>query len=53
MAKRANKKGKGYFRCGECGLWYNDAATAGKCEEWCRAHKSCNIEITEHSVIIR
>ena len=34
----------------ECDLLYLDASWAGKCEEWCRKHKSCNLEITNHAI---
>lgn len=38
------------YRCAECGFHYRDKATAEKCGRWCRAHRSCNIEITKEAV---
>ncbi len=36
------------YSCKECGLRYRDKTWAYKCEEWCKEHKSCNLEITSH-----
>ncbi|NWF94633.1 MAG: hypothetical protein HXY34_00650 [Candidatus Thorarchaeota archaeon] len=38
------------YLCEECGLMYSEKKWADACEEWCRVHKSCNIEITKHAV---
>jgi lipopolysaccharide biosynthesis regulator YciM len=38
------------YTCEECGFAYHDKTWAEKCEEWCKQHKSCNIEITSHAV---
>ena len=37
------------FQCPECGLKYRDKEWAEKCEAWCKAHHSCNLEITAHA----
>jgi len=29
---------------------YTDKKKAYECEEWCEKHKSCNLEITKHSL---
>ncbi len=47
--KNSNKNKKTYS-CGECGLKYKDEKIAKKCEEWCRKHKSCNIELIKYAV---
>jgi len=39
-----------YFKCKECGLFYKERIWAVKCEEWCLANKSCNLEIIKHAV---
>jgi hypothetical protein len=39
-----------FYQCAECGLHYRDKETAKQCEEWCKEHNSCNLEITRHSV---
>ncbi len=41
---------KKLFACPECGLQYADPAVAKECAAWCKAHKSCNIEIIKHAV---
>lgn len=46
MVKSVN----GLWACEECGLKYKDRYWAERCEEWCREHKSCNLEIIKHSV---
>jgi len=33
------------YECPECHLKYKDKGWAKKCEEWCREHHSCNLEI--------
>ena len=38
------------YKCPECGLSYVDKEMAVKCEEWCKKHKTCNVEIIKHSV---
>lgn len=39
-----------YFECEECKLLYKEKMWAEKCEAWCTKNKSCNLEITKHSV---
>ncbi|MEK7623108.1 MAG: hypothetical protein AAB408_00365 [Patescibacteria group bacterium] len=41
------------YACDECGLHYDSADQAERCQEWCGAHGSCNLEITRHSVEVR
>lgn len=38
------------FSCSECGLSYIKKDLAIKCEDWCKKHNSCNLEITKHAV---
>ncbi|MCX6751222.1 MAG: hypothetical protein NT161_00405 [Candidatus Nomurabacteria bacterium] len=40
------------FQCPECGLYYKESEWAEKCEVWCKEHKSCNLEIISHSVML-
>jgi len=42
---------KGLFVCEECEFSYKNRDIAQKCEDWCRKHKSCNIEITKNAVV--
>lgn len=46
MEENAKKE---LHQCKECGLRYKDKSAAEKCEEWCKEHKTCNIEIIKHS----
>ncbi|MBI2044257.1 hypothetical protein HYT24_02740 [Candidatus Pacearchaeota archaeon] len=50
MVKEINHKGKKYFQCGICGFYYNAEDLAQKCEDFCKKHNSCSLEITKHSV---
>ena len=50
MVKEMKNKGKVRYVCEECGFAYEEKAWADKCEQWCRQHQSCNLEITEHAV---
>ncbi|OHA49847.1 MAG: hypothetical protein A2991_02825 [Candidatus Terrybacteria bacterium RIFCSPLOWO2_01_FULL_58_14] len=50
MVATENIQGKTLFCCGECGMKYRDREWAEKCEEWCKTHQSCNIEIIAHAV---
>lgn len=38
------------IQCKECGFQYADREWAGKCEAWCKEHKSCNLNITSHAL---
>jgi hypothetical protein len=48
--KKFLPKNQGLFRCGECALSYRDKEIADRCEAWCRAHHTCNLEIIKHAV---
>ncbi len=49
MVKAIQKENSKLYQCEECGFYYADREWAGKCEVWCREHKSCHIEITSHA----
>lgn len=38
------------FECVLCGLKYNEEKWMKKCEDWCREHKSCNVEVISHAI---
>lgn len=38
------------YACEECGFHYRDKKTAERCAAWCRARKSCNLEIIKHAI---
>ena len=44
---------KKLFKCKECKMYYKDKILAKKCEEWCKNHKSCNLEITKYALTMR
>lgn len=46
---KKNPSNNSLFQCTECGLKYKDKEWAEKCEAWCSAHQSCNLEITAHA----
>ncbi|MEM5815331.1 MAG: hypothetical protein QXD89_02495 [Candidatus Aenigmatarchaeota archaeon] len=50
--KIIEKESKKYYQCEECGHIYEREELANKCEEWCKEHKSCNLEIVKESVNI-
>ncbi len=40
----------GFYICDDCKLRYSDKKMAQKCERWCLAYHSCNLEITKHAI---
>lgn len=38
------------YKCNICGFSYKEKKWMLKCMEWCKKHKSCNLEITKHAV---
>ena len=50
MVKELNKDDKAYYICEECGFAYEQKEWAEKCQQWCKQHQSCNLEITQHGV---
>jgi hypothetical protein len=37
------------WQCGQCGMNFQEEKWAVKCEQWCREHKSCNLEIIKYA----
>lgn len=50
MVKEIEHKGKTYFQCEACKMYYKDKEIAQKCEDFCNKHKSCNTELISHAV---
>ncbi len=50
MVNKIKLKGKDAFECEECMFAYSDRKLAGKCENWCKKHKSCNLDIIRFAV---
>lgn len=38
------------YECPECRMHYRNQEIAKQCEEFCKTHKMCNLEITKHSL---
>jgi hypothetical protein len=38
------------YECRICGLKYKEESLAKKCEEYCKLHKSCNLELAKKAV---
>ena len=41
---------KEIYVCEACSFAYKEKELAEKCEEFCKKHNSCNIEITKYSI---
>ena len=50
MVKEEKKQDKTLYMCEECNFYYEDKEWADKCEDFCKEHKSCSIEITKHAL---
>ena len=50
MVKEILKSRKKYFQCNDCKLFYKSRNIAEECENWCKEHKSCNLEIIKSAV---
>ncbi|MDO8537612.1 MAG: hypothetical protein Q7S21_01885 [archaeon] len=46
MAKKTEK----FFECNECGMKFKEKTWAQKCENWCKKHHTCHIEIIKHAI---
>jgi|TARA_B100001971_G_C18250144_1_gene577510 rubrerythrin len=52
MVKKITKNNKEYYICEACGFAYEDKNTAQECEDYCKEHKSCSLEITKKAIKI-
>jgi len=50
MVKKIEKGKEVLYQCEECGFHYKSEQLAKQCEDWCRAHHSCNLEIIKDAV---
>ena len=50
MVRKINKGNKQYYICEECGFVYSEKNKAKKCEDYCKEHKMCSLEITKEAV---
>jgi protein-tyrosine-phosphatase len=49
MVNIIERSDKELYQCEECGFYYAEKEWAEKCQNWCREHQSCNLEITAHA----
>ncbi len=38
------------YQCRECKFYYKEKRLSKQCEDYCKKHKSCSLEITKHAV---
>lgn len=50
MVATAELKGRKVYYCELCSLAYEDPALAKSCEDYCRTHPSCSLEIGRRAV---
>ncbi len=50
MVKQEKYEGKQIHTCEVCGFGYKEKEYAQQCEDFCKAHSGCSLEITKHAV---
>lgn len=50
MVKEKTINNKIDYQCEICKFYYKEKKWAGKCEDWCKKYKSCNLEISKHAL---
>jgi hypothetical protein len=50
MVSKVKVCGLDDYVCEECGFVYHDRETAELCENYCRTHHACSLEITSKAV---
>jgi len=50
MVRKIEEQNKVLYQCEECEHIYETEGLAKKCEEWCKEHKSYNLEIIKYAV---
>lgn len=50
MVRVLKRNADSLYVCESCGFAYVDRSLARACEDYCRTHKSCSLEITKHAV---
>ena len=53
MVEKANFEGNKVFKCMKCGWFYKSLEIAQKCEDWCKKHNSCNLNLTNQAIKIK
>jgi len=52
MVQKIRKLEMMYFECEECKFIYKNKKIARDCEDYCKKHHACDLEITGHSIKI-
>jgi len=52
MVKEKIHKGKMYFMCEECDMYYRNKEIAQQCETFCNEKNACSMEITRHAITL-
>lgn len=52
MVEEIKKEDKTYYACPICEFTYETEDFAKKCQAYCKAYKSCSLEITKHAMKI-
>ena len=50
MVKEEQYEGKTIYACSICGFGYETTELAQQCENYCKEHSSCSLEITKNAV---
>jgi len=51
MVKTEMYKGETVYVCEECGFGYRERRYAKMCEDFCRTHGACSMEIAKYAVM--
>ena len=52
MVEIISRRGVNFFACDICDLKYANKKIAEECENYCRTHRACSLEITKQAVKI-
>jgi hypothetical protein len=50
MVKEINFEGKIAFVCEKCGWMYRDLNKAEECQDYCKKHNACSLELTKYAI---
>ncbi len=52
MVEDINLNKNDYYKCSVCSFFYKEKKLAQRCEDFCKEHKGCNLEITKRAIKI-
>lgn len=53
MVREAKINNEKVHLCEQCAMFYKEKKMAKKCEDWCKKHSSCNLEIIKKAIRIK